>query len=266
VLSAYDSENFGDRLGYYNINTILPERAVVTHASFYLWNLPEPEEIDILILGIGNSMFELFLDERLLKLVEKVPYTVGIFGTQYRKAINKRRLKKLIGKLALWYARNERDIELYGSYNSNAFHLGDWLINLVPVTTPVLREELNISNYIKNISPKNRPIEHIALDRIIQTIQQYESVYTPRVHFMLCALTSANRIAYTEQRDFGYNEISGKFNSLLFDVFGQEFPENEFFDIDKKKVIDYKVKVRKNVQELKLKIEQIVNHCVLPPA
>lgn len=257
VLSAYNLENFGDRLGYYNINSIAPENCEITYASFIPWDVPQVSEIDILILGIGNSIFELLLGEHIIRLVEAVPCSIGIFGTQYRNKLNKTRFRRLVSALDVWYARNEEDLEWFGSFNSNSHHLGDWLINLFPMARPTVQDELNITKYMAGLSSKVNPLEHAPLDRIIQTVQRFQFVSSPKLHLLLCALTSAKKVAFSEQRDFGFNEVSGKFNSLLNDVFGRHYPENEFFEVDRDKVIEYKVKVRKNMEAIKLKLAEL---------
>ncbi len=243
-------ENFGDRLGYHTLNGVLPPSAVVSYCHFYPWNVPSAEYIDILIIGIGNSIFEPLLQEHVIRLVERVPCAIGIFGTQYRKSLNRDNLKRLMKPLYSWHARSLEDIELFGDFNHNVRHLGDWLVDSFPIATPVLKDELNIASRMAAMVSGNTPLSHAPLDRVIQFVQQYERVWSPKLHLLLCALTSANAVAYSEQRDFGFNEVSGKFNSLLNDVFGRHFPENRYFDVDRQKVVDYKLKVRKNIIEL----------------
>lgn len=259
VLSANNMENFGDRLGYYNMNSVLPPNATVTYANFTPWNVPNPNDIDVLVVGIGNSVFELLLGENVLRLIEAAPRVVGVFGTQYRQTVNKTRLRRLISNVDCWFARNKEDIEWFGSYSNNVHHLGDWLIDLFPMATPALNEELNIIEKLSRMQAKSDPLEHAPLDRIIQMVQKYQRVYSPKLHLLLCALTSASYVAYKEQREFGFNEPSGKFNSLLHDVFSRHFPEDKYFEVDRQMVIDYKGRVRSNMELLRAKIEVYAN-------
>lgn len=56
VISYNNVGNFGDRLGYHLINSVLPPEAEVYFANFKPWNIPS-FSFDLLILGIGNSIF-----------------------------------------------------------------------------------------------------------------------------------------------------------------------------------------------------------------
>ena len=59
------------------------------------------------------------------------------------------------------------------------------------------------------------------------------------------------QIAYRDQFDEEDNIYSGKFRSLLIDVFGRTFPEKEFFQVERDAVVAYKLKVQKNMRELR---------------
>ena len=68
--------------------------------------------------------------------------------------------------------------------------------------------------------------QELPLDRVIQQIQKHKLVISERLHPLLCALTSAERVAYQEQRESGSGTaVSGKFRTMLIDVFGRTFPE-----------------------------------------
>ena len=45
---------------------------------------------------------------------------------------------------------------------------------------------------------------------------------------------------------------------MLVDVFGREFPEKEFWDVDQEAVLAYKIKVANNVAKLKLRIAALL--------
>ena len=55
--------------------------------------------------------------------------------------------------------------------------------------------------------------------------------------------SSAERIAYTEQRETGTGDPSGKFRSLMMDVFGQVWSESTAFEIDRESVAAYRGRV-----------------------
>jgi hypothetical protein len=247
VLSYANVGNFGDRLGYHLINSVLPPDVEVTHAYFYPWNIPQGE-YDLLVLGIGNSLFAPLLTDDLLRLLDKIPKKIGIFGTQYRSAIPTDRLRRLIGSLDHWFARYEDDLLLYGDAAINASHMGDWLIDAFPMAQWSEDSTLSIGDEV---------LAELPLDRSIQTIQRYRQVNSSRLHPLLCALTSAELVSYTEQRDTG-SETSGKFRSLLIDVFGREMPEGKLWNVDRLAVCIYKERVSKNVTDLSLYLRRLL--------
>ena len=234
VLTYNNCGNFGDRLGFHLINSLLPGVAEIHHANFRPWNLP-PGDFDLVVVGAGNSMFEPILTEELLSLVRRTPHSVGIFGTQYREEMNTARFGQLLDALNVWFARSEEDMLLYGKGRPNAIHLGDWLIDAFPMTCWTRNETLKVGKEIWNDLP---------LDRTIQQIQKYRNVFSERIHPFLCALTSAERVAYIEQRG-GSGRPSGKFRGMLMDIFGRTWPESCLFEFRRECVADYRAKVQR---------------------
>jgi hypothetical protein len=86
-------------------------------------------------------------------------------------------------------------------------HPGDWLISAFPMTRWSLDETLRVGPEIRNG------------DLTIPGIQKYRGVVSEQIHPLLCALTSAERVAYREQREDGSGKQSGEFRSLLIDIF-----------------------------------------------
>jgi Flp pilus assembly protein TadD len=232
VMSYNNVGNFGDRLGFHVINSLLPAGAEVHHGHFHPWNVP-PGDFDLLVLGIGNSVFHPILTDQLMELVRRIPRSVGIFGTQYREAIDRHRVSELIDSLTVWFGRYEEDLLLYGGGRKNAVHLGDWLISAFPMTRWNRDETLHVGQEVWNDLP---------LDRTIQNIQKYRNVVSERIHPLLCALTSAERVAYREQREDGSGMLSGKFRSLLIDIFGRTWPESDFFEVPREAVAAYRAR------------------------
>ncbi|MFX6281322.1 hypothetical protein ABTF86_19880, partial [Acinetobacter baumannii] len=92
-------------------------------------------------------------------------------------------------------------------------------------------------------------------DRTIQYIQRHRQVFSARLHPLLCALTSAHEVAYSEQPAGGGTSIvSGKFRSMLIDIFGRTFPEETFFAVDRDAVARYKTRVHGNVARVGTRI------------
>jgi len=255
VLSYFNTPNFGDRLGYHLVNNLLPATAIVTHAPLHPWNL-EDDHYDLLILGIGNSLNAPAIGRtELHRLIERTPHAVGIFGTQYpyqyRQLMDPALFGVLLDRLTTWWARYEDDIAAFGDGRGNVRHLGDWLISAFPLATPTRDRNL--------VVPANVMEKDISLDRMIQQIQAYRTVRTARIHPMLCALTSAEQVAYQEQREGPNRELeSGKFAAQLRDIFGRSFEENVFFKVDREAVIRYKLKVAANMAALKAQIDGLL--------
>jgi hypothetical protein len=240
VISYFNVGNFGDRLGFHLLNDVLPASAVVTWGTVNPLQ-PPPENTDLVILGIGNSMFGNLLNAGILNVAESFP-TIGIFGTQYRSEWPAARLQSLLDRLVHWHARYEDDTLIYGRGRSNVSHFGDWLIKAFPMASATLDERLIIDNQVFGELP---------LDRVIQKIQRHRKVYSWRLHPLLCALTSAERVAYKEQHENGSDAVaSGKFRSMLIDIFGREWSEDTEWPVDRDAVLRYKARIAANVDGL----------------
>ena len=238
VISCNDAGNFGDRLGYHIVNGLLPATANVHHLTFR--NLAAAREsYDLVILGTGNSIFQPLLNDEIFDVLNRGKAAVGIFGTQYRELIPRPAMDSLLDRLDTWFARNEEDVLIYGRGRSNVVHLGDWLIDQFPMSQASEDSLLNIDNDIS---------QELPLDRTIQTIQRHKNVFSTRLHPLLCALTAAELVAYSEQPEPGMPGIvSGKFRSMLIDIFGRTFSEKNFFLVDREAVAGYKTRVHDNV-------------------
>jgi len=250
VISDYDAGNLGDRLGYHMINALLPGEADVHHLTFR--RLAEARDsYDLVVLGTGNSLFQPLLNGALAEIVSRGKAAIGIFGTQYRELIPRAALERLIDRLDTWYARYEDDVLLYGRGRKNVVHLGDWLIDQFPLATPSLDDPLEITD---------ETADDLALDRAIQVIQRHRQVYSSRLAPLLCALTSAEMAAYAEQPADVPGGVSGKFRSMLIDIFGRSFPEKKFFLVDRDAVVRYKARVHANVGQLRARIDAVLRN------
>ncbi len=110
-------------------------------------------------------------------------------------------------------------------------------------------------------------LKDLPLDRTIQDIQRYKNVFSTRLHPLLCALTSAELVAYAEQPSKQAPDIvSGKFRSMLMDVFGRTYPEKKFFIVDRPAVARYKARVHCNVGLVRERIENLLRAAVATPA
>jgi hypothetical protein len=248
VLSYNSVGNFGDRLGFHVLNEVLPPNAEVSWGTLRPLE-PVPEGVDLLVVGIGNSLFG-DLIEPLIEPAARARAAIGIFGTQYRKTLPAARLGALLDRLTHWYARSEEDLLLYGRARPNASHLGDWLINAFPLASGADDRILHVGQEIWKDLP---------LDRTIQQIQRHRKVFSERVHPLLCALTSAEEVGYREQRESGDPAIaSGKFRSLLMDVLGETYPEGALWRVDRDRVAAYKARVRRNTESARARVAALL--------
>ena len=251
VISDSDAGNLGDRLGYHMINAALPGAADVHHLTFRTLAQARAE-YDLVVLGTGNSLFQPLLDGALADVVARGKAAIGIFGTQYRELIPRAALERLLDRLDTWFARHEDDVLLYGRGRKNVVHLGDWLIDQFPMSRPSLDEPLQIDD---------EAADELALDRSIQTIQQHRQVYSSRLAPLICALTSAELAAYADERSADMPGVaSGKFRSLLIDIFGRSFPEKKFFMVDRDAVTRYKARVHRNVGQVRERIDAVLRN------
>jgi hypothetical protein len=251
VISENDVGNLGDRLGYHMINALLPGEAEVHHLTFRTLDRARGR-YDLVIVGTGSSLFQPLVSTEVLDVVSRAKASIGIFGTQYRELIPRPALERLIERLDTWFARNEDDVLLYGRGRKNVVHLGDWLIDQFPMNKAVLDDPLQIDDEAAG---------ELALDRTIQVIQQHRQVYSSRLAPLLCALTSAELAAYAEQPAADMPGIvSGKFRSMLIDIFGRSFAEKKFFMVDRDAVVRYKARVHGNVAKVGERIDAILRN------
>lgn len=251
VISESDGSSFGDRLGAQMINTVLPGAANVHHMTFK--SLAEARDnYDLVVIGVGNAMFQPLIGDDIIRILARAKSAIGIFGTAYRELIPRPMIERVIDRLDVWYAPFADDVALYGRGRSNAEHLGDWLIEQFPLTQSTLDEPLQIG---ANIGAE------IPLDRTIQLIQRHKQVYSARLHPLLCALTSAEYVAYAEEAsDRMPGIVSGTFRSMLIDIFGRSYPERQFFMVDQDAVRRYKARVHANVAAMRGRIAAMLRN------
>ncbi len=263
VMSYYNTPNFGDRLGYHVLNGLLPADAEVTWGMLHPWTVPD-RDYDLLILGIGNSLLANDVcAPGMAALLDRVPRAIGIFGTQYREQFHypraARALDAVLDRLTTWWARYEEDILAFGRGRANVRHLGDWLIAAFPMAVPTLDRGLAI--------PSDIIRQDVSLDRMIQNIHGYRAVCSARLHTLLCALTSADEVSYREQRGTEVaDRASGKFRSMLYDIFGRTFDEDTMFPVDRAEVVRYKRRVEANLADLRAELFALLESSPAPGA
>jgi len=136
---------------------------------------------------------------------------------------------------------------MYGRGRGNVVHLGDWLIDRFPVAQADDDAPLEISGAMA---------PDLALDRAIETIQRHKQVYATQAEPLLCALASADLVAFSDAPAGPVPGLaSGQFRSMLVDIFGRTFPQRQFFLVDRDAVARYKARVHRNVALLRARIE-----------
>jgi hypothetical protein len=81
VVSGDTSDQFGGRLRMHMINALLPGEADVHHLSFR--TLAQAREAyDLVVVGTGDSLFQPFIGDEVLDIVDRGKAAIGIFGTQ----------------------------------------------------------------------------------------------------------------------------------------------------------------------------------------
>jgi hypothetical protein len=246
VISEYDQGGFGERLGYHMINAMLPACADVHHLTPRTMHEARGA-YDLVVLGTGNSIYPPLIGDDVIDVLARGKAAIGIFGTYCRELIPRSSLERILDRLVTWYARTEDDVLMYGRGRDNVVYLGDWMIEQFPLARATDDEPLQIGDEIS---------AQRALDRAIQIIQRHKQVYSNQLHPLLCALTSAQLVAYADQSlEQMPHLLSGNFRSLLIDVFGRSYPEREFFMVDRDAVARYKARIHANVGMLRERIE-----------
>lgn len=257
VISESDTGSFGDRLGLHMINAVLPGSARVHHMTFKTLHEAR-DEYDLIVIGVGSTMFQPLIGDDIIRILARAKSAIGIFGTAYRELIPRPSLDRVIDRLDCWFAPYEDDIHLFGRGRSNAVHLGDWLIEQFPLAAPAVDVPLEIDEEIGAEMP---------LDGTIQVIQRHRQVYAACPHALLCALTSAEYAAFAEQGSrLMPGIVSGKFRSMLVDIFGRTYPEREFFMVDRDAVARYKARVHANVADLRQRVETLLANVAVAAA
>jgi hypothetical protein len=257
VMSFGDDDTFGERLGAQMINALLPGEAEVHHLN--LKTLQEARhQYDLVVLGTGNSLFQPLLNGEVLELLGRGKSTIGIFGTQYRELLPRPAVERVIERLDTWYARSEDDVLMYGRGRSNVVHLGDWIIDQFPLNRGFETAPLTIG--------PETGVE-LPLDRIMKVIQSHREVHSERLAPLLCALTSADYASYEETASAHQPGIvSGRFRSMLMDIFGRSYPEKELFMVDRDAVRRYKARVHRNVTMVGERIDTLLRNVAVAAA
>ena len=126
------------------------------------------------------------------------------------------------------------------SQNDKITHSGDILTSFFPLTQWTEKGKVNIG---PGVAHDNND----ALS-IIKKIQSYKTVESYRLHPLLAGLQSCDEFIFHEQKEMEKDQLSHKFNNMLYDIFGTNFEEGVLYKVDKNKVLDYRKFVFKNLK------------------
>jgi SAM-dependent methyltransferase len=237
------AQDFASRLCLDMIHALLPGEAEVDHLRFGALQAAR-ESYDLVIVGTGGSLFRPLFGDDVLDIVARGKAAIGLFGTQYRELIPRASLERLIDRLDFWFARYQDDALMYGRGRDRIMHLGDWLIDLIPLATATDDEPLGLGE--GEALPANA----------VEIIQRHKQVFATSPQTLLCALTSAELAAYRERPAAEMpGVVSGNFRSMLIDIFGRGYPEKDYFLVERDAVARYKARVHRNVAILRERIE-----------
>ena len=235
---------FGERLGRQMISTLLPGEADVHYVD--LGDLGAARETyDLVILGAGQGLFHSLFDSEVLDILKRGRVTIGIFGTQQRELLPRVAVDHLLDNLDVWFARTRDDVMLYGRGRDNVTYLGDWLIEQFPLGHGRETELLTLNE---------EALCDLPLDRSIAAIQRHNAVFARALAPFVCALNSADTVAYADDP----RVPAGEFRSLLIDIFGRSFPDNDFFQVDREAVLRYRARVHRNVALMRARIDALL--------
>jgi hypothetical protein len=242
VLSG--NTTFAERLGRQMTAGLMPGEADVHYVDFGDLGAAR-DGYDLVVLGAGQGLFHPLFDPDVLEVVRRGRIAVGIFGTQQRELLPRAALDHLLDSLDVWFARGRDDVMLYGRGRDNVAYLGDWLIEQFPLGHGRDAELLTVDEHA---------LRDLALDHAIAAIGRRRAVFARAPAALLCALNSADLVAYADDLD----APSGEFRSLLHDIFGRSFPDNEFFQVDREAVIRYRARVHRNVGLMRARIDALL--------
>lgn len=236
--------SFSERLGRQMMSSLLPGEADVHYVDF--GDLASARATyDLVVLGAGQGLFHPLFDSAVVDILKRGRHAIGIFGTQQRELLPRVALDHLLEHLDVWFARNRDDVLLYGRGRDNVTYLGDWTIEQFPLGHGRDHELLTINE---------DALRDLPLDRAVAAVGRHSAVFARASTALLCALNSADTVAYADDLD----APSGEFRSLLSDVFGRSFPANDFFQVDRDAVLRYRARVHRNVALMRVRIEALL--------
>ncbi|WP_439817005.1 hypothetical protein [Zavarzinia sp. CC-PAN008] len=204
---------------------------------------------DLVVLGNGGGIYQQHLNDAVLDLAQAGRRAVGLFGVDFRDAVDPGRVGALLDRLDLWLARSGEDALVYGHGRSNVATLGEWLVDLMPLRAAPDEQLFSIDAAVMARTPPHE---------LEATLTRHRMVMARTPAALALALPSAHYVAYAEDRALGSRVFSGAYRSLLMDVFGRNYPENQLFEVDRSAVAAYKLRTRLMIDQAQAIVGQLV--------
>lgn len=243
VLCPESADTFGGSLRRQLLAELLPAAAQVHWSTLDAAWQPPPGPWDLALLGTGGTMSAGHLSDALLAFASTAP-TLGLFGTAWREAIPRDRLTALLQRLGAWFAASREDLDVFGRGVPRCVHFGNWLFNAFPLSLGQAADRLALDD------PTRGEFAVGSFSDPVARIQRQRQLSTGDVDIFTCALTSASEVGYCEVRDPDTWQPSGRFRSVLMDVFGECPPEGRLFSPHRDAVVAYKERMQARARDL----------------
>ena len=192
---------------------------------------------DLVVIGTGEFLKKSIFEQPDFKdYLYGAQKTIGIFELPQEDLKND--IKSFIQNLDYWFVLTKKTYS--NLHLKNLEYLGFWQILAFPYTIWEIDRQIKIKRESK-----------ITNEILIETIQKYRRVYSEQLLPLISGVNSAEYIQYEENP---YENIK----EFLIDILGKKVVFSKEIKIDRKKVLDYRNKVYKNMQNLKQKIEELV--------
>lgn len=267
IYSWFNTDNFGDRLGYYAIQKLFPVDYELYFRKINPFDYENPKDYDLLCIGTGNSIFDQILLQPLnqdkfsfVDHIKKFKKIIGVFGFQYLPFENHRLFSDFLDIFDHIFFRFTGDQNYAQKYSkreqfflSSTHVIGDIVSTMFPLTNSGNTEE-GAPDYIK---VNKQAYLCNKVDRLIQYIQLANKIETNRLHVLLCAMCSTPIIKWFQQSEIG-DKSSGKIEAMFEDVLGYVPVKHLYFVPDRIKIKEYKQKVENQINQAKIIIKKMI--------
>lgn len=221
---------------------------VPLHEVDRLLDLP----LDLVIVGCGGLLPLLDPPPALVRLVERTPRSVGLFGVnslQDGPCASAGRLRALVTRLTAWFVRTAEDLLLHGRGLENVAWAGDWRLAGVPDTDPGALEEGRVELF---------PGAFASPEAFLARVQSFQRVTSSGGDVLLCALSSAVEVAW-------HSETPGArppwdVRALMLDALGRPLPAGVLVPVDRQAVGAYRAQCGAAFDQVRQVLQALLTH------